>query len=185
MLEDDPLIDEPPQSEEIRGFQPENLASRSLVDDSLTDNSPIGYIAGRWDVPPWLLDEQPQSTKSTCIAHMFTAGMVIRMGHEFKLATYSHSTAEEKCRAIMSIPWHDADHKDTCLEQKELYHELCDKGPSSKCRYQKWKADGNDPALFRRESRRAMDGTEVPWKGGFFAGTDTLYPYAWEELLHY
>ena len=35
MLEDDPLIDEPPQPEEIRGSQPENLASRSLDNDSL------------------------------------------------------------------------------------------------------------------------------------------------------
>ena len=83
----------------------------------------------------------------------------------------------------MSIPWHDADHIDTTLEQKEIYHDLCDKGSDSRCQYQKWKADGNDPALFQRQFRRDIEGRQVEWKQGFFAGMDTFYPYAWEELL--
>ena len=169
------------QPYEIRGSQQEDPSAE--LDDPYNVEPPIGLIAGRWPVPDWLIEEQPNQPSSTPIAHLFTERLVRKLGQKFKLATYTHDTVEDKCRAVMSIPWHDADHIDTTLEQKEIYHDLCDKGSDSRCRYQKWKADGRDPASFRRQFRWDLQGREVEWKRGFFAGMDTLYPYAWEELL--
>ena len=102
------------------------------------------------------------------------------------MAVYSHikdgPVAQQ--RAVISVLFHESDHKDSTVEQKKYYHRYCD----SACDfYRHWKAKLPLEDFKKNTTQAYKDDSgiskEVPWEAGIFAGLDYCYPLAYKQLL--
>ena len=112
--------------------------------------------------------------------NMFIGKLCNRIAHKYRLAVYSHCNdgSEVQSRVVQAVLNHELDHKDTKPQQNIYYHRLCDEG----CGFNKWLAAGNTAETYLKTTYKNYLGKELPWDSGLFAGMDTLFPNALEEL---
>ena len=160
---------------------PADQSSRPIV---AMFEPPIGDLTAPYKLPDRIKQLWPESP--TPLKHCFTEAMQRKIGAKFRLAVYSHHVLADQKRAVMSVPWHELDYKESTLEQKEKYHSYCDRGTGSWCQYQAHCAAGQRPEDFVKDTTKELGSKDpVPWSHGMYAGMDCLYPQAWAELVYH
>ena len=99
-----------------------------------------------------------------------------RIESKYKLAVYKHrhEGPEAQHRAVMSVLYHECDHPQTSLAQREWYHRYCDDG----CGYQQWVRSGKPGENYAKKYYMDAQKQLHDWEHGNFAGVDTAYPSA-------
>ena len=147
---------------------------------------PIGNRAPKFDCHDRiykLWQDANAFTSSKPIQHCFTETLLRRIGARWRLAVYTHNSIEEQQRAVLSVPWHELDYRESTPEQKQHYHRYCDKGVDSHCQFQAHVAAELRPEDFVRTTALTPGTNETEeWFQGAYAGMDTFVPQAFAEL---
>ena len=181
---DDSSIRSLEESDDPSNSQVDEAPSNDLSSRPLEDllEYPIGHSKPPWETPSWLIETYPSETKP--IEHLFSESKVRDIGAKYRLAVYSHYGLANQKKAVRAVLWHELDHMDTTLAQKEHYHRYCDQGVDSGCQFQAHIAQGKSPSEFRKIDTGTFDpNVRESWTHGLYAGMDTLFPEAFGELV--
>ena len=106
---------------EVAGSQP---VAASIPEPAAACPTPPTF-----EVPSWLKKHRYPSRTNTkfVLRHIFTNQFCHKVAAKYRLAVYSHCKEgiEAQSRAVLSIPFHELDHIDTTVAQKQHYHRYC------------------------------------------------------------
>ena len=140
------------------------------------------YVNHDWPLPDFLKEYHHRPRNTYKIKPIFTPSPMYRIQSKYRLAVYKHRQEgpEAQHRAVMSVVYHECDHPQTSLAQREWYHRYCDDG----CGYQQWVKSGKSGETYSKKSYTDAQGRLHDWKHGIFAGLDTAYPLAFKQLVY-
>ena len=149
-----------------------------------SDTNTLGtlYVNHNWPLPDFLKKYHHRPTATYKIKPLFTSTKMYRIESKYKLAVYKHrhEGPEAQHRAVMSVLYHECDHPQTSLAQREWYHRYCDDG----CGYQQWVRSGKPGENYAKKSYMDAQKQLHDWEHGNFAGVDTAYPSAFRQLVY-
>ena len=116
------------------------------------------------------------------LQNFFKPHIMIKFQQLYRLAVYQHRAEGvlSQCASVMSVLFHEMDHRETSTEQKEYYHRFC--GGNPECDFISWIRAGKTADTFTKTKFTPL-GKEVDWDGAEWAGMDTIYPDAFEEFV--
>ena len=160
---------------EVAGSQP---VAASIPETAAACPTPAPF-----EVPSWLKEARYPSHANTkyVLSHIFTNQFCRKIAAKYRLAVYAHCDEglEAQSKAVLSIPYHELDHRNSTVAQKEKYHKYCD----DSCGFKKWLKDGNAAGDYQKKYTKDIHRNTVTWEHGAFAGMDTIFPNAFEELV--
>ena len=114
-------------------------------------------------------------------SHTFTNELCYKIARVYRLAVFSNCDKgpEAQSKAVLSIVYHETDHNKTAEDQKQYYHRFC----GDHCDYVKWCKYDKTGLPYKKTSSTDHSGKKISWSAGVFAGMDTLFPEAYEELV--
>ena len=143
-------------------------------------NDPL-YVNHNWPLPDFLKEYHHRPNNKYPIKPVFTPTNMYRIESKYVLGIYKHRQdgPEAQHRAVMSVLYHECDHPQTSLEQREWYHRYCDDG----CGYKQWVSDGKSGDSYKKTHYKDAQDNLHEWKHGIFAGIDTAYPSAFVQMV--
>ena len=177
--------DDTVDSEEIDSDCDDEAPHWCEFDEDKFVGDPI-YEYREFYTPDWLKDKWVKTKATYVLKRNFTKTEWYKFQHKYRLAVYAHikNGMIAQRRAVFAILWHECDHKDSTIEQKKFYHRFCD----SRCHFFKYwqekkpleKYEKNSTVGYKDDTGELV---KKPWVAGIFAGMDTSYPLAFEQLI--
>ena len=164
------------------GISADTTAVASAPGRSDTDTLGPLYVNHDWPLPDFLKEYHHRPRNIYKIKPIFAPTPMYRIQNKYRLAVYKHRQEgpDAQHRAVMSVVYHECDHPQTSLAQREWYHRYCDDG----CGYQQWVKSGKSGETFSKKAYTDAQGKLHDWKHGTFAGLDTAYPLAFKQLVY-
>ena len=90
--------------------------------DTELPNRPI-YIDHKWPLPPYLKEYHERPRHTYKLKPIFTPTNLNRIQGKYRYAVYKHrGDTKAQNRAVLSVCYHECDHNDATVSQKDWYH---------------------------------------------------------------
>ena len=112
------------------------------------------------------------------IKHMFTSQICHQVSQLIRKNVYDHVGIPEKQKSVKAVLYHNLDHPDSTVDEKDHYHQYC----GDWCWYKEYLDSGRPLGDYQKTTTK-RNGEIVAWTGGYYAKMDKEFPDAFEKLV--